>query len=217
VTPGKNSNRDFEYDVDVNGTRNLLKACVQHGVQRIIVSSSGAAYGYHADNPEWLTESDPCGATTRLPIPATSAWSRKCWPTIAKSTRTGAGCFPHRHHPRPTVRNQITDLFEKPRLLAIAGSDSPFVFIHDQDVVGAILHGVDSDKTGIFNVAGDGKLSIFEIAAAPGQDLPCAASLVAAVGAVGAEETEPDPVRAGAARLPALPPGAAEHASQGVK
>jgi UDP-glucose 4-epimerase len=38
------------------------------------------------------------------------------------------------------------------------------VFIHDQDVVGAILHGVDSDKTGIFNVAGDGKLSIYEIA-----------------------------------------------------
>ena len=59
VTPGKNSNRAFEYDVDVNGTRNLLQACVAHGVRRIIVSSSGAAYGYHADNPEWLTESDP--------------------------------------------------------------------------------------------------------------------------------------------------------------
>jgi UDP-glucose 4-epimerase len=38
------------------------------------------------------------------------------------------------------------------------------VFIHDQDVVGAILHGIDSDKVGIFNVAGDGKLSIFDIA-----------------------------------------------------
>ena len=64
-----------------------------------------------------------------------------------------------------TVNNQITDLFKKPRLLAIRGSDSPFVFIHDQDVVGAIVHGVDSLTTGIFNVAGDGKLSIFEIAA----------------------------------------------------
>ena len=63
-----------------------------------------------------------------------------------------------------TVRNQITDLFEKPRLIAIQGSDSPFVFIHDQDVVGVIVQGVDSPVTGIFNVAGDGKLSIFEIA-----------------------------------------------------
>jgi len=59
VTPGKKSNREFEYSVDVDGTRNLLGACVRHGVRRIIVSSSGAAYGYHADNPEWLTEADP--------------------------------------------------------------------------------------------------------------------------------------------------------------
>ena len=58
VTPGKNSNRAFEYDVDVNGTRNLLQACVKRGVKRVIVSSSGAAYGYYADNPEWLIETD---------------------------------------------------------------------------------------------------------------------------------------------------------------
>jgi UDP-glucose 4-epimerase len=31
-------------------------------------------------------------------------------------------------------------------------------------VVGAILHGIESAKVGIFNVAGDGKLSIYEIA-----------------------------------------------------
>jgi UDP-glucose 4-epimerase len=69
----------------------------------------------------------------------------------------------------PTVKNQITDLFEKPRLIAIAGSDSPFVFIHDQDVVGAMLHGIASPVTGIFNVAGDGKLTIHEIAARLGK------------------------------------------------
>jgi UDP-glucose 4-epimerase len=55
VTPGKNTNRTFEYSVDVEGTRNVLRACVGHGVQHIVVSSSGAAYGYHADNPAWLT------------------------------------------------------------------------------------------------------------------------------------------------------------------
>ena len=30
--------------------------------------------------------------------------------------------------------------------------------------MGAILHGIDSENVGIFNVAGDGKLTIFEIA-----------------------------------------------------
>ena len=165
VTPGKNSNRAFEYDVDVNGTRNLLKACVKHGVRRVIVSSSGAAYGYYADNPEWLTESDPVRGNE---VFAYSCHKRLVEEMLAEY-RTS--------HPDleqivfrigtilgPTVRNQITDLFEKPKILAIAGSDSPFVFIHDQDVVGAILHGIDSPKTGIFNVAGDGKLTIFEIA-----------------------------------------------------
>jgi len=165
VTPGKNSNRAFEYDVDVNGTRNLLQACVKHGVRRVIVSSSGAAYGYYADNPEWLIESDP--------VRGNEVFAYSCHKRLVEEMLAAY----RTSHPDleqivfrigtilgPTVRNQITDLFEKPKILAIAGSDSPFVFIHDQDVVGAILHGIDSPKTGIFNVAGDGKLTIFEIA-----------------------------------------------------
>ena len=165
VTPGKNSNRAFEYDVDVNGTSNLLQACVKHGVKRVIVSSSGAAYGYYADNPDWLVETDA--------IRGNEVFAYSCHKRLVEEMLLDY----RQKHPEleqivfrigtilgPTVRNQITDLFEKPKLLAIAGSDSPFVFIHDQDVVGAILHGIDSAKVGIFNVAGDGKLSIYEIA-----------------------------------------------------
>ena len=165
VTPGKNSNRAFEYDVDVNGTRNLLQACVAHGVRRIIVSSSGAAYGYHADNPEWLTESDPVRGNE---VFAYSCHKRLVEEMLADYRKDHPGLeqivFRIGTILGPTVRNQITDLFEKPKILAIAGSESPFVFIHDQDVVGAILHGIDSKNVGIFNVAGDGKLTIFEIA-----------------------------------------------------
>src|SRR5690606_4010693 len=50
--------RARDYDIDVNGTRNVLEGCVAAGVQHITVTSSGAAYGYHADNPEWLRETD---------------------------------------------------------------------------------------------------------------------------------------------------------------
>ncbi|OHC64030.1 MAG: epimerase [Rhodocyclales bacterium GWA2_65_19] len=165
VTPGRNSNRAFEYDVDVNGTKNLLDACVAHGVRRIIVSSSGAAYGYHADNPEWLTEDAPLRGNETFAyayhkrlVEEMLTDYRQSQPQLEQvifriGTILGA-----------TVSNQITDLFEKPRLIAIAGSDSPFVFIHDRDVVGAILHGIESKQTGAFNVAGDGKLTIHEIA-----------------------------------------------------
>lgn len=165
VTPGKHSNRAFEYDVDVNGTKNLLQACIAHGVRRVIVSSSGAAYGYHADNPEWLVETDALRGNDSFAY----ACHKRLVEEMLRDYRVS--------HPQleqivfrigtilgPTVHNQITDLFEKPKLIAIAGSDSPFVFIHDQDVVGAIVHGIDSSAVGIFNVAGDGKLTIHEIA-----------------------------------------------------
>lgn len=170
VTPGKGSRRDFEYDVDVNGTRNVLDACVRHGVRRIVVSSSGAAYGYHADNAAWLTEDMPVRGNAvfayshhkRL-VEEMLADHRTRHPALEQvvlriGTILGA-----------TVRNQITDLFDKPRLLAIAGSDSPFVFIWDQDVVDVILRAVGDSPPGIFNVAGDGALTIHDIAARLGK------------------------------------------------
>ena len=165
VTPGKRSDREFEYSVDVGGSRNILEACVRHGVRRIVVSSSGAAYGYHADNPEWLTETDPVRGNQTFAY----AWHKRLVEEMLADYRVRQPqleqvVFRIGTILGATVRNQITDLFEKPRLIAIRGADSPFVFIHDQDVVGAILHAVDAPVTGIFNVAGDGKLTIFEIA-----------------------------------------------------
>ena len=162
---GKAQTRALEHDVDVNGTRKLLEACVQHGVKRIVVSSSGAAYGYHADNPPWLTEDMPVRGNAvfayshhkRL-VETMLADYRKDHPTLEQVVlRIGTILG-------PTVRNQITDMFEKPRLLAIRGSDSPFVFIWDQDVVGIILRAVSDGPSGIYNVAGDGALTIHEIA-----------------------------------------------------
>ena len=58
VTPGLKSDREIEYKVDVLGTENVLKASIAAGVKKFIYTSSGAAYGYHADNPEWLVEND---------------------------------------------------------------------------------------------------------------------------------------------------------------
>src|SRR5690606_37790761 len=57
VNPG--ADVDLEYRVDVSGSANVLAACVEAAVRRIVVSSSGAAYGYHQDNPEWIDEQQP--------------------------------------------------------------------------------------------------------------------------------------------------------------
>jgi UDP-glucose 4-epimerase len=170
VTPGKDSNREFEYSVDVLGTENVLNACLAAGVEKIVVTSSGAAYGYHPDNPPLISEDRPVRGNEafayayhkRLVEEMLARW-RSAHPELKQVVlRVGTILG-------ETVRNQITDLFEKPRLIAIQGSDSPFVFIWDRDVAGSILHAISTDKTGIYNVAGDGALTVAEIAARLGK------------------------------------------------
>jgi UDP-glucose 4-epimerase len=151
--------------VDVLGTRNVLEACVAAGVRRIIVTSSGAAYGYHADNPAWLTEDDPVRGNEEF---AYSHHKRLVEEMLADYRRTRPALeqvvFRVGTILGETTRNQITALFERPRLIAIRGSASPFVFIWDRDVAGAIEHAIFDGPPGVYNVAGDGALSIQEIA-----------------------------------------------------
>jgi UDP-glucose 4-epimerase len=165
VNPGKSTTVEQEYAVDVDGSRNVFEACVRHGVKRVVVSSSGAAYGYHADNPTWLTEEDPIRGTETFPY----SLHKRLVEEMLFAYRVSA---PQLEQVvlrigtilGETVDNQITDLFRKKRLLKVMGSDSPFVFIWDQDVVGVILQAVLGEKTGIYNVAGDGAMTINEIA-----------------------------------------------------
>ncbi|MBI3371773.1 MAG: SDR family oxidoreductase [Betaproteobacteria bacterium] len=170
VTPGKGSDREFEYSVDVLGTENVLKACLATGVKKIIVASSGAAYGYYADNPAWIGEDAPLRGNETF---AYAHHKRLVEEILARwrieHPELGQVIFRIGTILGETVRNQITDLFDKPRLIAIRGSDSPFVFIWDQDVVGAIAHAIATGRTGIYNLAGDGALTIHEIAARLGK------------------------------------------------
>ncbi len=165
VTPGGRSNRELEFAVDVTGTSNVLAACVTAGVRQVIVTSSGAAYGYYADSPAWITEDQPVRGNEAF---AYAHHKRLVEEMLARYRR---------EHPGlrqvvlrvgtilgETTRNQITALFDRPRLLAIRGSRSPFVFIWDRDVVGVIEHAIVTGAAGIYNVAGDGALGIAEIA-----------------------------------------------------
>lgn len=166
VTPGKDSNRALEYSVDVDGTRNVLQACVNAGVQHVVVSSSGAAYGYHADNPAWLTEEHALRgneifayAHHKRLVEQMLADYRQQHPALRQTVLRIGTILGEQ------VDNQITALFEKPRILAIAGSDSPFVFIWNEDVNGAILHALSGQGApGCYNLAGDGALTIHQIA-----------------------------------------------------
>ncbi len=171
VTPGKGSTHALEYAVDVGGTRQVLDACIAQGVRHLVVSSSGAAYGYHADNPAWLTEDHALRGNESFAyahhkrlVEEMLAAARVQHPQLAQTVLRIGTILGER------VDNQITALFEKPRLIAIAGSDSPFVFVWDEDVCGALLHAIDgAGPPGCYNLAGDGALSIHAIAARLGK------------------------------------------------
>jgi len=170
VTPPPGMTREQAFAVDVTGTRNVLDACAAHGVKRLVVTSSGAAYGYHADNPVPLTEDAPCRgnpefayADHKRQVEEMLATARATTPALEQvilrvGTVLGAG-----------VDNQITALFRRKRLLSIRGSDSPFVFIWTQDLARIVKHAATDGPAGIFNVAGDGWLSIDDLAQAMGK------------------------------------------------
>ena len=165
VRPPKHAGDDLAYRVDVEGTKNVLEACIAHGVKKLVVTSSGAAYGYHADNPDWLSEEDPVRGNAEFPY---SHHKRLIEEMLARARA---------EHPeleqlvfRPgtvlgeTVHSPVTDLFEKPVLLGVRGYPSPFVFIWDEDVVECLVRGVTGPKTGVFNLAGNGAMTPQEIA-----------------------------------------------------
>ncbi len=167
VTP---STRAFAHEVDVVGSRNVLEAAIRHDVKRLVVTSSGAAYGYHADNPVPLREGDPLRGNVEFPyadhkrqVEEMLAVARRDAPQLEQvilrvGTVLGAG-----------LENQITALFHKARLLAVTGSESPFVFIWTEDLARILQRAALDGPAGIYNVAGDGALGVSDLAARLGK------------------------------------------------
>ncbi|MBO9472514.1 SDR family oxidoreductase [Shimia sp. R10_1] len=164
VTPPKDSTRDLAYAVDVGGTRSVVTAALAAGTKRLVVTSSGAAYGYHADNPVPLRECDAIRGNKGFAY----AHHKRLVEEFLSDVRENAPQLEQVVLRVGTVLgrgtdNQITDLFHKPRLLAVQGSDSPFVFVWNCDLARILLRAATDGPEGIFNVAGDGALSVDDL------------------------------------------------------
>ena len=175
VDPPAGMTRETQHDIDVGGTRHVLDACLEHGVKRLVVTSSGAAYGYHPDHPRWIGEDTPLRAGTAFAY----AWHKRLVEEMLADAR--------RDHPELEqailrvssvlgngLDNLITRLFERKRLLTIRGGDDRFVFIWDEDLAKVLERaalGPADQVAGIFNVCGDGALSMAEIARRLGKPL----------------------------------------------
>lgn len=183
VTAGPESSREREYEIDVLGTESVARACVAAGVGRLVFTSSGAAYGYHADAPCPLRETDPLRGNPEF---AYAHHKRLAEEVLARFREA---------HPeleqlvlRPgtilgeAVASPISALFERPVVVGVRGADAPFVLVWDEDVADCIVKGVREGRSGVYNLAGDGALPLREIARRLGRPyLPLPAGLLAGV------------------------------------
>jgi UDP-glucose 4-epimerase len=165
VTPGKESSRELEYSIDVEGTRNVLEACIRAGVRRFLYTSSGAVYGYHPDNPRWLRETDPLRANPEFAyadhkrqVEELLARYRDEHPELEQLVfRLGTTLGEY-------AANPITAIFDRPLILGVRGSDAPFVLIWNEDVARCLWQGIRDGGSGVYNLTGDGAITLPEIA-----------------------------------------------------
>ncbi len=169
VNPPSGMKRNEQYAIDVDGTHNVLEACVEHGVQQVIVLSSGAAYGFHAGLPPLVDEGQPLRGNEAFPyarhkrlVEELLAKYRDWHPELAQvvfrpATILGA-----------STRNVVTSMFERRLLFRLVDGEDRYGFVWDADVVGCIVEAIQRRMAGTWNLAADGFLDTREIAAITG-------------------------------------------------
>jgi UDP-glucose 4-epimerase len=154
------------YDVDVNGTHNVLEAAGAAGTRQVLVTSSAAAYGAFPDNPVPLTEDDP--------VRGVSAFSYARDKTESdRICQLWAASYPDRTMTivrpcvvfGPNVDNYLVRLWTGQPFAADPGTlDNDIQFVHEDDVVAAITALLNGRHGGAYNVAPDEAMTMRECA-----------------------------------------------------
>jgi UDP-glucose 4-epimerase len=152
------------YEVDVNGTQNVLEAASAANVAQMLVTSSTTAYGAFADNPVPLTEDDPVRGAPDFSYARDKAESdRLCqlW-ALEHPDRTMTIVRPCIVF-GPDVDNYIVRLWLRNPFRAEFGlGDPPMQFVHVDDVAEALILLLEGRHGGAYNVAADGYLTVVE-------------------------------------------------------
>lgn len=148
-------------DGNVRGTLQLFDHCINHGVQKLVVVSTGDVYGAFPENPYYMDEDSPLAAS-------------RAYPAIRDLVEmdTLASAFLWRYpHVRtcvvrpvntlgPTVHSTIAQYFRQRRIPTVMGFDPMLQFIHEEDVSEAIALALEHGLQGVFNVVGPGAVPL---------------------------------------------------------
>jgi nucleoside-diphosphate-sugar epimerase len=176
--------REESAKVNLQGTRNVFEATVAAArPKRLVYTSSVAAYGYHSDNPVPITESVPargspehyyseqkagCEAALAEITGGTSLKVYVMRPCIVAGPKAPAlaDAMPWNQLPGPVRRvTQALPLLKPP----FPDPGTPLQLVHHDDVATAIaLAATTSAPPGAYNIAGDGVVSMSDVARALG-------------------------------------------------
>jgi UDP-glucose 4-epimerase len=173
--------------INLEGSRNVFEAAVAAGVRRLVYASSVAAYGFHADNPEWITEEVEPRGTERHYYSAQKAALEQVLADVVGDTEVESYVFrpcivagpdalllleniPYialsERMPRPVLRALELMPALKP---VLPDPGVPFQLVHHDDVATAFRAAVLGRGTpGVYNLAGDGELTMSDVADALG-------------------------------------------------
>ncbi len=152
------------YDINVNGTLNILRICDELKIGHIIVASSGAAYGAWSDNLKPLKEEDPI----RLFPPRFSYAHHKglmeqhCADFIEKHPDVIFNIVRPSVVYGPNTDNYLSRLFNMPFIALPDGRDPNVQYIHEDDLVRLFSLVIEKKIPGPFNAAGDGVMKLSE-------------------------------------------------------
>ena len=173
--------------VNLSGSRNVFEAAVAAGARRLVYTSSVAAYGFHADNPDVLTEDVPPRGTREFYYSAQKAELE----ALLHETLAGSATDPYVFRPcivagrdAPTLIEGFTGqtllgpwtrkLWRALDRAPVVGPvlpdpGVPFQLVHHDDVAGAVRSAVAGrGAPGTYNLAAPGSITVGDVAAALG-------------------------------------------------
>jgi UDP-glucose 4-epimerase len=179
---------DRTRQLNVDGSRLVFEESVKAGVERICYASSVAAYGFHDENPDWLTEDVEARGSPEHPYSQQKAEvERVLASTLLHRRRTIAYVFRPCIVAGPEARTMIEEIpyfrlgeaMPDPvlRLLSSVPALKPvipdpgarFQLVHSEDVARAFVAGVRGlGEPGPYNLAAGGTLTMSHLADALG-------------------------------------------------
>jgi UDP-glucose 4-epimerase len=166
--------REETRSINLEGSRNVFEAA--RGVTRLVYTSSVAAYGFHADNPQPLTEDVPTRGTDAHYY---SAQKAELEDTLREAL-AGSDVETYVFRPCIVAGGDALALVEAfPKLLrksplplakpVLPDPGTPFQLVHTEDVASALAAAVRGDgPPGVYNLAGEGTIQAADLARALG-------------------------------------------------